>query len=108
MSTPATNDENYGLWLLATDTGTVELTGWTETTPSTAPETTPPKTEYWPGYPICEDRQQLPARLEELSLQLSAGSLLSDLDNDWHVHVRHPDRAALRAQLDSERAARTG
>lgn len=102
----ATTTMNYGLWLLANHDGTITLTGWAETTPAADPDA-PPNTEYWPTYPLCKSRQQLPARLDELGLQLAAGAHLNDLDNDWDVYVEHPDLKALRAILDNERAPRS-
>lgn len=95
----ATTSMDYGLWLLATNDGTITLTGWVETTPAT--------TENWPTYRICSDRQQLPARLDELGLTLAAGAHLDDLDHDWDVYVEHRDLKALRAQLDNDRTPET-
>lgn len=103
----ATTTMNYGLWLLANDDGTITLTGWAETTPAATPDS-PPNTEDWPTYPLCQNRQQLPARLEQLGLQLAAGAHLNDFDNHWDVYVEHPNITALRAQLDSERAPKSG
>ncbi|WP_293003323.1 hypothetical protein [Mycobacterium sp.] len=107
-ATATTNSGDYGLWLLATDSGGVELTGWVETAPTNSLSEGRSSTEYWPDYTICRDRQQLPTRIKELGLRLAAGSLLTDLDKDWTVYVTHPDLKALRAQLDNDRAARTG
>jgi hypothetical protein len=102
----ATTTMNYGLWLLANDDGTITLTGWTETTPAATPDS-PPRTEHWPTYTLCQHRQQLPSRLEQLGLHLAAGAHLNDFDNHWDVYVEHPDLNALRAQLNNEGAPRS-
>ena len=92
-------DVNYGLWLLRDDTGTITLTGWSETiNPDGAT-----KTEHWPTYALCNDATELPYRLQELGIDLAAGHRLDDLDKEWDVYVRHPDIRALRALLDAER-----
>ena len=51
-------------------------------------------------------RPLLPARLEELGLDLAPGADLNDLDRAWDVYVRHPDLTALRAALDRQKTAR--
>jgi hypothetical protein len=94
---------DYGLWLLADETGRITLTGWSET--GTDPNATT-RTDHWPAYPLCDDRTQLPARLQELGLDLAPGADLNDLDRAWDVYVRHPDLTALRATLDRHKTAR--
>ena len=95
---------NYGLWLLHDETGTITLTGWSETTNSTTNPDDPTKTEHWPSYTLCTDRNQLPDRLAELGIDLAAGHHLDDLDKDWDVYVRRPDITALRTLLDTEKS----
>jgi hypothetical protein len=92
---------NYRLWLLANDDGAIALTGWAETSPAATPDT-PPNTEHWPAYPLCDNREQLPARLEQLGLRLAPGADLKDFDNHWDIYVEHTDPRALRAHLDRE------
>lgn len=91
---------DYGLWLLANDTGQITLTGWSETG---GDSTT--RTDHWPTYPLCEDRAQLPDKLHELGLDLAPGADLSDLDKNWDVYVRHTDVTALKALLDRQNAS---
>jgi hypothetical protein len=100
---------DYRLWLLCDDTGTITLTGWAETTASTATDPdTASTTEHWPTYTICQNRTQLPARLAQLGLDLAPGADINDFDKDWDVYVKHPDITALRALLDSEQATQFG
>lgn len=94
---------DYGLWLLREPTGAITLTGWSET-PGATSAVAASKTEHWPVYTLCREPSQLAARLTELGLDLAAGHDLSDLDKNWDVYVRHPDIAALRAALDTDRA----
>ena len=61
---------DYGLWLLADETGGITLTGWSETATAGAASEAAPKTYHWPIYTLCEDRAELPARLTELGLDL--------------------------------------
>ena len=97
---------DYGLWLLSDETGRITLTGWSETgSDSTDPNATT-RTDHWPTYPLCDDRAQLPARLQELGLDLAPGADLDDLDRAWDVYVRHPNLTALRAALDRQKTAR--
>ncbi|OCB23959.1 MULTISPECIES: hypothetical protein [Mycobacterium] len=99
-----TTHMDYGLWLLREPTGAITLTGWSETPGTATDSAAAGKTEHWPTYTVCREPSQLSARLAELGLDLAAGHDLSDLDKDWDVYVRHPDIAALRAALDTERA----
>jgi hypothetical protein len=94
---------DYGLWLLADETGRITLTGWSETGGPEAANGAAPKTEHWPIYTLCDDRAELPARLAELGLDLAPGADLNDLDRAWDVYVQHPDVASLRDALDRER-----
>lgn len=96
---------DYGLWLVRDNTGTITLTGWSETAATTGLNGST-KTDHWPTYTLCRDPHQLPSRLAELGLDLAAGHDLNDLDKDWDVYVCHPDIVALRAALDNERAPR--
>lgn len=96
---------DYGLWLLSDGTGRITLTGWSETGDSTDPDATT-RTDRWPAYPLCDDRAQLPARLQELGLDLAPGADLNDLDRAWDVYVRHPDLTTLKAALDRHKTAR--
>lgn len=95
---------DYGLWLLREPTGTITLTGWSETSGAATSPTASAKTDHWPLYTLCSEPSQLPTRLAELGLELAAGHDLSDLDKNWDVYLRHPDVPALRAALDTERA----
>lgn len=97
---------DYGLWLLTDPTGRITLTGWAETGTNSADPDAPGRVDHWPTYYLCENREQLPARLQELGLDLAAGADVNDLDKAWDVYVRHPDIAALKATLDHQRAAR--
>lgn len=94
---------DYGLWLLTDHSGRITLNGWSETTTDDASSDTPAKTDHWPPFVLCEDRAQLPERLDQLGLDLAPGANLHDLDKSWDVYLRHPDITALRAQLDRER-----
>lgn len=94
---------DYGLWLLAEPSGTITLTGWSETSSDASPDA-PAKTDHWPTYVLCSTRDQLPARMLELGLDLDAGADLDDLAKGWDVYLRHPDVTALRTQLDRDRS----
>ncbi len=96
---------DYRLWLLADASGRITLHGWSETSSDSAD--TAPKVHHWPTYHLCDDPAQLPARLEELGLELAAGADLGDLHRTWDVYLRHPDPSGLRASLD-RRSAHTG
>lgn len=95
---------NYGLWLLAEPSGTITLTGWSETSSEANPDA-PAKTDHWPTYVLCSTRAELSERLLELGLDLDAGADLADLEKGWDVYLRHPDVTALRTQLDRARSA---
>jgi hypothetical protein len=97
---------DYGLWLLADETGRVTLTGWSETPTAGVASEAAPKTDNWPIYTLCDDRSELPACLTELGLDLAPGADLNDLDRAWDVYVQHPDLASLRGALDRRRTAR--
>lgn len=90
----------YRLWLVSEETGQITLTGWSESE-GAASRT---KTDHWPRYKLCAAANQLPARLAELGIDLDAGADLSDLSRHWDCYVRHPDIAALRAQLDQDKS----
>ncbi len=97
---------DYGLRLLIDPTGRITLSGWAETGASGTDPDAPVRTDHWPTYDLCGTRDQLPARLQELGLELAPGADLNDLDKAWDVYVRHPDIAALKATLDRQRATR--
>ncbi|OFJ51867.1 hypothetical protein BEL07_20630 [Mycolicibacterium grossiae] len=96
---------DYGLWLLTDPTGRITLTGWAETSAAGPDPDAPGRTDHWPTYDLCESRDQLPARLQELGLDLAPGADLNDLDKAWDVNLRHPDIAALKSALDRQRTA---
>lgn len=90
----------YGLWLLFGENGQITLTGWSQTgSDSTNPDAST-RTDHWPTYPLCENRAQLPGRLQELGLDLAPGADLNDLERAWDVYLSHPDVTALKAALD--------
>lgn len=95
---------DYGLWLLTDTSGRITLTGWSETSTDTNSLDAPAKIDHWPTYVLCSDRAQLSTRLQELGLDLAPGMDLGNLDKAWDVYLRHPDIAALRTQLDREKA----
>ncbi|MDZ4269802.1 MAG: hypothetical protein U1D00_29700 [Mycobacterium sp.] len=95
---------DYGLWLLADDTGRITLTGWSETGSGDAVSGAPARTDHWPVYDLCDGREQLPDCLRDLGLDLAPGADLNDLDRKWDVYVRHPDIASLRSALDGRKA----
>lgn len=95
---------DYGLWLLTDSSGRITLNGWSETSAAGASSDAAPKTDHWPPFVLCEDRAQLPERLDELGLDLAPGADLNDLDKRWDVYLCHPDITALRAKLDGERS----
>jgi hypothetical protein len=97
---------DYGLRLLTDPTGRISLTGWAETDTNGSDPDAPGRTDHWPTYDLCESREELPARLEELGLDLAPGADLNDLDKAWDVYLRHPDIAALKTTLDRQRTAR--
>ena len=90
----------YGLWLLSDEDGQITLTGWSQTgSDSTDPDAST-RTDHWPTYPLCDNRAQLPTRLQELGLDLAPGADLNDLERAWDVYLSHPDVTALKAALD--------
>lgn len=93
----------YGLWLLADETGRITLTGWSEADAAGNESGAAPKTDHWPVYTLCDSRDELPERLTELGLDLAPGADLNDLDKAWDVYVQHPDIATLRGALDRQR-----
>ena len=97
---------DYGLWLLSDETGRITLTGWSETGSDSTDAGAATRAERWPTYPLCDDRARLPARLQELGLDLAPGADLNDLDRAWDVYVRHPDITALKAALDRQKTPR--
>lgn len=97
---------DYGLWLLTDPTGRITLTGWAETSATGTDPDVPVRTDHWPTYDLCENRDQLPGRLQELGLNLAPGADLNDLDKAWDVNLRHPEIATLKATLDRQRATR--
>lgn len=96
---------DYGLWLLTDSTGRITLTGWAETGAKGSDPDAPARTDHWPTYELCDSRDQLPARLEELGIDLAPGADLNDLDKAWDVYIRHPDISALKTALDRQRTA---
>lgn len=96
---------DYGLWLLADDTGRITLTGWSEASGADSAPAATARTDHWPVYALCDNREQLPERLRELGLDLAPGADLSDLDKNWDVYVRHTDIASLRSVLDNRKTA---
>ncbi|PJE02583.1 MAG: hypothetical protein CK429_34235 [Mycobacterium sp.] len=90
---------DYQLWLQRDDTGTVNLTGWSENTASS-------HVEHWPTYPLCQHLDQLPTRLTELGLQPDIGYNIADLEKNWDVYLTHPNLTTLRATLEHTAAPR--
>jgi len=64
---------NYKLWLLVDETGWIKLRGWSETGGDSTDPDVATRIDYWPDYPLCEDRAQLPERLGELGMALDSG-----------------------------------
>lgn len=84
---------DYQLWLLRDETGTVNLTGWSE-------NTTGNEIEHWPTYRLCGHLTHLPSRLTELGLQPDIGYNIADLEKHWDVYLTHPDLTTLRTTLN--------